>query len=78
MLLRMGPGDSASGQGRKESSKEIMGGYESIAVWGHFLLKADPGLFIAVALTTLRGSLYDSVALLSDSHTNDIESLRKL
>lgn len=58
-----GPGSNDSGKGRKESSKEKIGEYKNFAVWGHLLLKADPGLFTAVALATLRGSLYYSVAL---------------
>lgn len=45
----MGPGNSEFGKGRKKSSKEIMWVYKNIAGRGHFLLKADLGLFIAIA-----------------------------
>lgn len=32
-----GPGDSGSGKGRRESSKEKMWEYKNIAVWDHLL-----------------------------------------
>lgn len=59
----MGCGNSEFGKGRKKSSKEIMWGYKNIAGWGYFLLKADLGLFITIALATLRESLFGRVAL---------------
>lgn len=50
------------GREGKKSSKEIMWGYKNIAGWGYFLLKADLGLFLTIALATLREPLFDSVA----------------
>lgn len=63
ILLRLGFGNSGFGKRKKKSSKEIMWVYKNIAGRGHFLPKADLGLFVAIALATLRESLCDSVVL---------------